>query len=631
MIAVFFAGCGGGGSHGGALGSSGSSGNVTGATVGLRFTIPAQTQSAAGSSRRVATISASTQSIGLSINGASQQFFNVAPPQCTGSAPITCTFTANASVGYDSFVVTAYSGTNGSGSILDQGAQSVNVTASGPNPLQIVLSPPSGPLLVAVGNGFEGFAQAVPVTVIELNSSGNPINGSYPTPVTLTNSDTSGVTSLNTTTVTSSTQQVTLQYSGAVLSSGTTIAASEGGATNSVTFQPNADNPLLNGANETFTTTLNGTGQGSGQSPMSASYTLTSTDTLSSAQSFNGLSGLIGVGQTTTVPIGPATVNTTSYLMPQIEGMDLAIEEIGQSTQISADSSTVQVSDVYTPPYALEDLLPHLPATLSPAYAASTETISSASEGSVTFTNNIDGSYSATGSISSSGVTHTVALQLNSNGSASGSQTSSDTTGATGDYKDSAVVGAPTGSTISITLTEQVSSSSSPVSTPLSVPNWLPSDMLPSPMLAQTVTDLGAVSLPGSCTLPEGYPSTATDVRTVQTRTDPILAYMYTWTIDAYSVAGVGTACIVSVFTGQIYNEFEDSDQVAPGALLATGTLNTVSTLASSSLTPQSRHGMARGVMIPGVVIGQVQALRAHMILSQFKKRAAILWATRRK
>src|SRR5208282_1632561 len=62
-------------------------------------------------------------------------------PGCTaGGSGTTCTFTFGAPAGSDTFVVTTYSGPNGTGSVLDQMSLTQTVI-SGVNSLAIVLGP----------------------------------------------------------------------------------------------------------------------------------------------------------------------------------------------------------------------------------------------------------------------------------------------------------------------------------------------------------------------------------------------------------------------------------------------------------------------------------------------------------
>jgi hypothetical protein len=91
-----------------------------------------------------ATISSMTQSIGIAINGGGQQTFNATPasPNCAvGASGTVCTFAVAAQVGTDTFVVTTYSGTGGSGIPLNRGAVTVPIAKGKANAVAVRLGP----------------------------------------------------------------------------------------------------------------------------------------------------------------------------------------------------------------------------------------------------------------------------------------------------------------------------------------------------------------------------------------------------------------------------------------------------------------------------------------------------------
>jgi fibronectin-binding autotransporter adhesin len=138
--------CGGGGGtsvFGGASTSPGTSGAV-GGNAKVQFTFTYSTSSASTSSsaraivasavRKPATISPDTQSLTVSVNGGTPQIFNAAPPTCTNNGTtVSCTLSIGAPLGVDSFLILTYSGPNGTGSVLNAAAVTLNVSQSGPN------------------------------------------------------------------------------------------------------------------------------------------------------------------------------------------------------------------------------------------------------------------------------------------------------------------------------------------------------------------------------------------------------------------------------------------------------------------------------------------------------------------
>jgi len=91
--------------------------------------------------RKPKTISPLSESVVISVNGGLQQTFNIAAPQCTLGATITCDFTVNAYVGSDTFLIQTYSGPNGTGTLLDQVTLNFTVAATGTNSITATLGP----------------------------------------------------------------------------------------------------------------------------------------------------------------------------------------------------------------------------------------------------------------------------------------------------------------------------------------------------------------------------------------------------------------------------------------------------------------------------------------------------------
>lgn len=132
-LMVFVSGCAGGGTSLPSARHLSQNGQVS-----LTLTIP---RANADALRKAESISPSTQSIGIKVNSAAEQFFNATAtsPGCSSdSAGTTCTFNVTAPAGNDTFVVTAYSGTNGGGAVLDTATVSASVTAA-PTPVNVTL------------------------------------------------------------------------------------------------------------------------------------------------------------------------------------------------------------------------------------------------------------------------------------------------------------------------------------------------------------------------------------------------------------------------------------------------------------------------------------------------------------
>lgn len=139
-VALSFAlvGCGGGGGKsslvGGLPSGSGSGSQSSGHNVSFTLSIPAGGAGTTSTARRTPqSVSASTQSIAVTVNGGTPQTFNAASPTCTGTNPLTCTISVGAGIGLDSFLIVTYSGANGTGTALNAAIVTLNVTAGGPN------------------------------------------------------------------------------------------------------------------------------------------------------------------------------------------------------------------------------------------------------------------------------------------------------------------------------------------------------------------------------------------------------------------------------------------------------------------------------------------------------------------
>ncbi len=132
-LVLSFAGCGGGGralsgNPSAPSASSGGRGNVT-----LALVIPSQGASAASATRKPATISPSTQSISITVNGGAAQIFNVS--SCSGGATLTCSLSVGAPYGLDTFLIETYS--SAGGTALNAAAATLNVTTGGSNNLSV--------------------------------------------------------------------------------------------------------------------------------------------------------------------------------------------------------------------------------------------------------------------------------------------------------------------------------------------------------------------------------------------------------------------------------------------------------------------------------------------------------------
>jgi hypothetical protein len=307
LAAIAVSGCSGGGSTvspggsppGGppAGGSSGGGSVAPASATHAKFTITVPARATTSAREHRAYVSPSTQSVVITLVTVDGSAYTGTPaniasnlttsnPNCTGN-PLTCTVSAPAAAGTDVFLVATYdqlqtstSPTTPLGSVLSQATLSVAVIANQENTVStpLILSGAAASFVISglpaatVGTAF-GTPQSFVVNAKD--AGGNTIVGSYLHPVTLTDSDTSGATTLATSgsdspsggTLLSSSDTATLNYDGASLSSATIAAAATGATSAMATFSPTVPTVAITGLSTTTgligtTTTATVTGSG---------------------------------------------------------------------------------------------------------------------------------------------------------------------------------------------------------------------------------------------------------------------------------------------------------------------------------------------------------------------------------
>jgi hypothetical protein len=265
-------------------------------TAKFTITVPA---ASTGSSRQrsPAYVSTATLSVVITlttVNGSaytgspSSTASNLTPsnPNCTGS-PLTCTVSAPAAAGTDTFIVTTYNQQQTStspatpiGNLLSEATLSVAVIANQANVASTPLVLDGAPSTIVISGlpsatAGTAYVSAQPFSVNVKDASGNTIVGTYLHPITLRDSDTSGATTIATSgsdnppagTLLSSSDTATLNYTGAALSSATISASATGATVASATFAPSSAALILSALSvtsgligTTATTTVTGSG-----------------------------------------------------------------------------------------------------------------------------------------------------------------------------------------------------------------------------------------------------------------------------------------------------------------------------------------------------------------------------------
>lgn len=141
LTTLALAACGGGSSVSPAPATHGSPVAPAFVSVTIRIDVPGATQS---TKRRPAYLSAATQSITISVNGATPVAQNLTPSggSCStpsfGATPV-CTLVASAPIGNDTFTFVTYDGTGGTGHKLSQNTVVQNIVAGQANTVSVTL------------------------------------------------------------------------------------------------------------------------------------------------------------------------------------------------------------------------------------------------------------------------------------------------------------------------------------------------------------------------------------------------------------------------------------------------------------------------------------------------------------
>jgi hypothetical protein len=187
------AACGGGGgvSGPGAVVPAPSASAQTTGRLSLLIKIPQPSSSSSG--RHPNYISAATQSIGVVVTN---QGFSPSPPQFTNvsscpsvSGVTECTVSVLAFAGSDVFAITAYSGTNGTGSALSSGSVTWTVSFGGPTPPPLTLGGVISSIAITTGDAYLPLSQTMSANVVAKDASGAAIVGPYDNSIALSGSN----------------------------------------------------------------------------------------------------------------------------------------------------------------------------------------------------------------------------------------------------------------------------------------------------------------------------------------------------------------------------------------------------------------------------------------------------------
>lgn len=237
---IALAACGGGGTGSPAIPSPSATTapRQTSASATFVVKIPAKLQTA--SKRTPKYLTADVQGIEFDVtqnNGtvnAGSVFYALGPaqPYCTtpSGGGLTCTLAVQALPGSDTFVVTTYDQPNNmyDADVISTGSVGpVTISAQTSNTVNVVTSGVPTSFVMSVDNQYPTVAGTQAIHLLVLDADMNVIVGPYDTPVTLSDSDTSGATTLSATSVASSTDasKLTLTWNGTPLTNWATLTA----------------------------------------------------------------------------------------------------------------------------------------------------------------------------------------------------------------------------------------------------------------------------------------------------------------------------------------------------------------------------------------------------------------------
>jgi virginiamycin B lyase len=229
-------------------------GSVGAGALSFTILIPNKTSTSAG--RTPAFTSPSTASVAIALAGSSTPLatanLSAASPGCApATGGTSCTVTTAAPAGNDTFVITTYDAANATGHLLSTANVPAAISANSTTRIPLTLNGVVNSVSVLLGTSSvpAGAPAKIAVTVVAYDAQNNVIvgSGNFSPAVVLTDSDTSGVTSLSANGTTASSvsvtapgTSVTLNYNGNSLASAAITPSLSGaaGTLTAATFAP---------------------------------------------------------------------------------------------------------------------------------------------------------------------------------------------------------------------------------------------------------------------------------------------------------------------------------------------------------------------------------------------------------
>lgn len=198
------------------------------------------------SASRAKYVTASVASVTISLNTVNGS----APP-----AGLTTTVTTNITLsacpcnvpgpsvppGSDAFTLATYDSANGGGNVVSKATATYTITAGQTNSNTITLNGVPASLSITglpAATAGTPFGSAQAFAVAAKDADGNTILGNYANPVSLTDADSTGATTLGLSTLNGSSDTPTLNYTGLAIPNATIMARATGASSAAATFTP---------------------------------------------------------------------------------------------------------------------------------------------------------------------------------------------------------------------------------------------------------------------------------------------------------------------------------------------------------------------------------------------------------
>jgi hypothetical protein len=520
----------------------------------------------------------------------------------SASSQLSCLFNLAAPIGTVIWTVTAYNGTT----VIAEGNLSVTTTNGSTVSAPVTLTGTVAKIAVAVGAAVAGVSITVPITVQAEDANGYTILGTYTSPISLSDSDstytsiaTSGSDGPHAGELLSSSDTATLTYNGGAMSTAATISASASGVSASnvtpATFLPVTNYYAQSGSISFGQTSYSSENYDAQATPLPSpswnSYT-SSPVPIATGQTFDGVSNAIGVnGLAATdslssccyaydTPAFYLSSSAITYYAWSAGNGEAALGLLGYSDPNNPYYENVLAASCcgLTELSLLQTCAPPYPQLFVVPLPASWNVFSGSGPCTTTFTDTEDDTdtytYYANGSYTDS-TNDPSGYNLPPGAASTTVDSAGDVTytidSPYGAGSMSVPAPSPEASMIPVSFTlPDPSVPFVPTPAPSTAPNpWaaigLANGTIPNPLLQDTMTNKGAISsLPAMCAVPAGLvPSTnppLTEVDETIVAADPMnnwLPFYLSQSIKHYYLNGVGEVCNENQSTGD-YFDYED-------------------------------------------------------------------------